>query len=152
MSLTYSFKTSKDLLSKLKRECESLKQEVTGDRFFNFIVTAYHIIDWIKKDPTVPKNAKLKVNQFYKNTYIAICRDICNASKHFSLSNNYENKITDSTTSRKGFGYGRMGAGLLGDGEESIIIVCSDGTSHDALDLAQHILDVWEVFFREENI
>jgi hypothetical protein len=85
VSLTFGLKTPRDMLGKLKREHERLEAQVTSDDFFNFIVTAYHLIDWIDKNPSVPEPARTEVKTLYRNPYIAICRDLANASKHFVL-------------------------------------------------------------------
>jgi hypothetical protein len=56
MALTFSFNSVRDLMAKLEREAKALNEEaVTGDRFFNFAITGYSMIDWVKKDPSVPR-------------------------------------------------------------------------------------------------
>ena len=152
MSLTYSFETANDLLEKLRREAAGLDEEVTGDKFFNFIITAYHITDWIKSDPTVPVSAKDDISSMYQDTYVAISRDLANSSKHFSLRSNYQNQVTDSTKSQQGYGFGRYGKGGYGIGEEQIDIECTDGSKYNALDLAKNVLKSWESFFNRHGI
>ena len=58
MVLSFGFSGIKDLFLKLEREATALNEEVTRDRFFNFVVTGYSLIDWIKNDPSVPSSAK----------------------------------------------------------------------------------------------
>ena len=42
----------RDLFEKRKRDAALLiDDEITTDRFFNFVVTGYSLIDWIKADP-----------------------------------------------------------------------------------------------------
>ncbi|QJR30045.1 hypothetical protein [Limnobacter profundi] len=49
MALTFGFNTARDLLSKLERDATLLLDEsLTGDRFMNFVLTGYALIDWIK--------------------------------------------------------------------------------------------------------
>ncbi len=152
MSLTYSFNSATDLLEKLKREVASFNEEVTGDKLFNLAITAYHITDWVKEDPSVPQAAKNDLHTMYGDAYLAICRDITNASKHYTLRSNYQNKVTDSVESKQGFGCGRFGAGGYGDGEEEIIIECTDGNVYNALDLAKNVLNSWMSFFTLHSI
>jgi hypothetical protein len=40
-ALTYGLETPSDLLAKLKRDAALLKDEVTSDRFFNFVVRVF---------------------------------------------------------------------------------------------------------------
>jgi hypothetical protein len=67
MSLTYGLSTAKELLEKLQRDAALLDEEVTSDRFFNFVVTGYSLIDWVKNDPVVPAAAKVVVSSFYSD-------------------------------------------------------------------------------------
>jgi hypothetical protein len=149
MELTYSFKNAKDLLAKLKRDFEALNDQVTGDRFFNLIITAYHIKDWIINDHSLTTKIRANVKSLADNKYFAMCHDIANASKHLILK--YPPK-TNSAVSNQGWGYGRWGKGLFGVGEESIEIEWSDGTKIDALELSKEILLFWETFFLKNNI
>lgn len=95
MSLTYGLKTAKDLLDKLRRDAKMLDDEVSSDRFFNFVITGYSLIEWVMKDPSVPQSAKTtseKAN-LYKNQWLKVCGDIADASKHFTLDLNRQKKL-----------------------------------------------------------
>lgn len=152
MSLTYSFRTAKDVIDKLRRDVDVLNEEVTGDCFFNLVITAYHLTDWIKNDTSIPLAAKNDINSMYLNQHVAVCRDIANASKHFSLSRDYKNQVTDLAHASQGYGCGRFNKGLYGVGEESIDIECSDGTKLSSIELAKEVLAAWEVFFSKHGI
>jgi hypothetical protein len=44
-------KSANDLYAKLQRDAALLlEDEVTTDRFFNFVITGYSLIDWVKED------------------------------------------------------------------------------------------------------
>ena len=120
---------------------------MTGDRFFDLVITAYHITDWVKNDASIPAAAKNDIASMYENKYVALCRDIANASKHFELRDDYKNRTTESAEARRGFGCGRFGKGGFGVGEDSICIRCNDGTQMNALELAHGALDAWVSFF-----
>lgn len=152
MSLTYGLKTPWDLLRKLEREHTRLMREVSSDNFFNFTVTAYHLIDWVKNDPTTPQAAIDGLSMLYSSTYLATCRDIANASKHFALNKGYKNQIVEKVSVISGYGKGRFGAGEYGKGEESIVVVLTDGQRCDALQMAQEVMSVWVDFFREHQL
>ncbi len=149
MALTYGFLNSKDLFQKLKRDANALEKECTSDNFFNFVVTAYHLCDWIKKDPSCPQSSKNDVSYVRQRTCIRVCRDIANASKHFRL--NYT-PIVAKTESKRGYGHGRYEHGGYNKGEEKIYIELADGTKCDALSLYREVIDFWERFFKEHNI
>ncbi len=54
MALTFGLRTPRDLLEKLERDAALINDEVTSDRFFNFVVTGYSMVDWIKNDSSIP--------------------------------------------------------------------------------------------------
>jgi hypothetical protein len=140
------------MLAKLKREHERLKAEVTGDDLFNFVVTAYHIIDWIKKNPSLPTTVRDEVEQMYAEAHVAVCRDLANASKHFTLKKDYQGRVTEKTSAISDYGAGRYGKGAYGAGEHAIVIVLIDGKRLDALQFVQTVVDVWEGFFRKHSL
>jgi hypothetical protein len=152
MSLNYGFSTASDLLKKLERDAKSLDDEVTSDRMFNFVVTGYSLIDWIKKDPNVPQAAKTKneIEALYSDKWLKVCGDLATASKHFTITK--RPSITTSATSSQGFGEGRYGKGDFGVGEEAIEIELNDGTKHDALMLVNGVLNKWRSFFQTHGI
>jgi hypothetical protein len=153
MSRTYGLKTAPDLLAKLERDAQLLREEVSSDRFFNFVVTAYSLADWIKNDPTVPPSAKSDLQRFRSTAQIQICRDLANASKHFQLDpklNPYP-KVA-AADSEQGFGVGRFGVGGYGVGEEEITVVLSVGQAISGLDLMEGTLREWNQFFTSHRI
>jgi hypothetical protein len=145
--LTAGLKTPRHLLEKLKRDGILLDEEVTSDRLFNFVITGYSLIDWLKHEPTVPAS---DVEAMYHDGWIKICGDIATASKHFSLT--ARKPITSNVDSRQGWGMGRFGKGGFGTGEEDILIQLNDGSSFSCLELVRKVIETWEEFFRLHGI
>ena len=152
MSLTYGLSTVSDLLAKLERDAKNLDDEITSDQMFNFVVTGYSMIDWIKNDPNVPQTAKTsnEIQALYNDQWLKVCGDLATASKHFTLTR--RQPIVTSTTSSRGYGVGRYGKGRFGVGEECIEIELSDGTKYGALDLVKGVLTKWRSFFKQHGI
>jgi hypothetical protein len=73
------------------------------------------------------------------------CGDLANASKHFVLDR--RKPIANSVSTQSGYGVGRYGVGLFGQGEESITIELSDGASFGCLDLVREVVSTWQRFF-----
>lgn len=141
-----SLRSATDLFGKLIRDTEILEEGVTSDRFFNFVVTGYSLIDWIKHDPTVPASAKADVEELRKDKWIRLCGDLAIAAKHFSLT---QRKPTASEVrAEQGWGVGRFGKGPYGVGEERIFIHMPDGSSHNFLELVHGVMKAWIGFFR----
>jgi hypothetical protein len=150
LSLTFGFASIRDLFEKLKRDAAALDEQVTSDRLFNFAVTGYSMIDWVKNDPSVPSPAKLDVHHLYGLQWLKICGNVANGCKHFTLTT--ANPITTSARSASGWGCGRYGKGAWGVGEESISILLNDGTSLSGLQLVEGVLLTWEQFFTTHGI
>jgi hypothetical protein len=51
MKSEHNFTTPRNLFEKLLRDSDKFDKEPNGDNFFNFITTAYHLKEWIKKSP-----------------------------------------------------------------------------------------------------
>lgn len=153
MSRTYGLKTAPDLLAKLERDAQLLRDEVSSDRFFNFVITAYSLADWIQNDPTVPPSAKTDLQRFRGIIQIQICRDLANASKHFQLNPKLNpNPEVTAADSKQGFGAGRFGVGDYGTGEEEITVVLSADNEISGVDLIEDTLREWSHFFTIHRI
>ena len=152
MALTAGLKTPRDMLAKLHTEHSRLKTTVTSGDLMNFAITGYHLIEWIKKNPSTAATVKSDLEAMYRNPDIGVCRDIANESKHFALKNDYEDRVADKTSAISGYGVGGYGKGPYGIGEESIVVVLLDGTRFDSLTWAQRIVDAWDAFFSKHGL
>jgi hypothetical protein len=151
VSLGSNLRSASDLLAKVKRDAAALDQQVTSDRFFNFVVTAYSLIDWIKNDPTVPSGAKKDVDALYIK--LKVCGELANSSKHFVLKvKEGRRPVTNEVTSKCGWGVGRYGHGPYGAGEESIHIGLSDGSTLSLFKFKDDVIKVWADFFTTHGI
>ena len=148
---TYSFKSAKDLFAKMQRDAEALEKCVSGDAAFNFVITAYHIKDWVKAtNPGMGRKAKQDLQSLFNNKYFQLCRDLANASKHMDITR-YDVTMAD-ITSNQGFGVGRFGKGPFGVGEESIKVTSSSGEEVDILKLKDEVLELWRVYFSKHDL
>lgn len=86
MKIVHDFQTPRNLYEKLIRDYEQLDETVSGDNLFNFISTAYHLLEWTKKS-SVPASEVL--NRFIKRVTddknIKLCQDIATSKKTFVL-------------------------------------------------------------------
>ncbi len=80
----FEIKTAVDLLDKAKRDFAKMKAETSTGTIFNFFVTAYHIVDYVKALGTVPQPA---IDQLYDDSDFKMCQFLCNKGKHIKLRN-----------------------------------------------------------------
>jgi hypothetical protein len=146
-------KTATDLFGKVQRDAALLHEGITSDRFFNFVVTAYSLIDWIKHDPTVPQSAKAPaaMKAIRRNPWLLLCGDAATGAKHFKLDQR-EPTAEMVSVLPSGYGVGRYGAGSFGGGEEHITVHLPDRTVYGALDLVEGVVEAWKAFFEQHGI
>jgi len=147
-----SLRSAADLLQKVRRDAALLDDEVTSDRFFNFVVTAYSLIDWIDHDPTVPIAAKApaELAALRADQWLLLCGDAATGAKHFKLTRRTPTAAKVSVA--LGFGVGGYGKGKWGVGEEHITVHMPDGRVYGALELVRGVLDTWAAFFARHGI
>ena len=140
-----SFATHRDILNKAKRDLEALQTHLNIDTVFNFFVTSYHVVDYVKINNLAPKSA---IDALYQEEDFRMCRFICNKGKHLTLRNG---DVFD-TYRRPGSTLGdfTLGETLLGVGEAYLVI--GEEGYVDIIDLAERIIDRWEEFFSEHGI
>ena len=123
MAQTYVFHTPRNLYEKLQRDSEKLDVVFDGDYLFNFISTAHHLQDWIKKSPL---KASTTIKRFLKrlgdDNNLRICSDIVSANSHFQV------KPSEAGCQIK-----------VGD-------ICFDASS-----FKNEIMELYEVFFKLKN-
>jgi hypothetical protein len=140
----------RDLLEKLRRDAALLDGEVTSDKLFNFVITAYSLIDWVKNNPTLPSPVRKAVLAMYQDPWVRVCGDLATAAKHFELDRRAP--ITLEAESQRGYGCGRYGKGVYGVGEEQIEVKLSDGSSIPCLELATDVIKAWDRFFTSHGL
>ena len=145
MSLHPGLDTAADLYQKLRRDADRLEKLVTPDDFFNFVITAHSLCDWAERDPSLSSTAHAAVANVRVTSWMQICRDLANGSKHFEVTT-YNASVTGSHGD-VGYGTGRYGVGAYGVGEWSITVE-HDGSTHDALAVVVEVMAVWHDFFQ----
>jgi hypothetical protein len=87
MAQSYNFQTPRDLYNKLCRDAEKLDVVIDGDYLFNFISTAHHLQDWIKRSPLMSSTTiKRFLKRLHQDKNVQICSDIVRADSHFEIN------------------------------------------------------------------
>lgn len=152
VDLRYGLRSPRDLYEKVRRDAGRLRVEVTSDDFFNFVITAYSLADWIKNDLRLPDAVRTYpvASKSNGDQILLLCGEIANGSKHFALRK--ANPQARAITSSQGWGMGRYGRGAYGVGEESIVIAMADGTERHCLEFVDDVVAFWESFFTNDQI
>lgn len=85
MIFKHEFTTPRNVYDKLVRDYEHLDMVVSGDTFFNFVSTAYFLLEWLKN---AQQNETLSrfVKRLAKDPNIKICKDILTFKVTYSIT------------------------------------------------------------------
>lgn len=141
-----------DLFHKLLRDIGRLNKEITSDDFFNFVITGYSLIDWVKHDTSLPATARTseEIDGLHKEPWLKVCGDLATSSKHYTLTT--RKPVVTNAESQQGFGKGRYGKGAYSVGEEAIEIRINNNSEWTALEFACGVLQAWLQFFERHGI
>lgn len=136
-------RSPRDMYEKAKRELDRMKSSPNIDTIFNFYVTAYHIMDYVKKQPGVPQAS---IKAFYADSDFGTCNRICNRGKHL--------KVGDPLTahSRPGAVFGMAVWGDTAFSEAPSYTLVVDGRRVEVIPLAERLLVKWERFCKDNGI
>jgi hypothetical protein len=118
------------------------KDDLT-DFLFTFFQNCYHFREWLESTNDIPKTELDAL--FRANPKLGICRDICNVTKHFSLSNPPSQKFEVSFVQE----YCPPGHPFFNEGwfgGDAKLLVVTDDENYDARELAHQCLEIWRGF------
>jgi len=113
------------------------------DYLYAFFQNCYYLLEWLLSTKIVPQ---IDIESlFTDNVEMRLCQDICNATKHLSLS---------KPKMPREFSLAREYVGSTGGwfGNEAVLVVLSQGKKYDAMELAHRCLSLWEGFFRKYGL
>lgn len=141
------FRSAIDVFHKLKHEVGKFETNIHVYDFFNFVITAHILQEWLLKDSTLPDYMRLRSKEIEKNQFWQVCKEISNGNKHFYLD--HETKtitaISHVKLSPRSFDWGLS----LEDGEyEAFVIGLRDGHFIGPRQLEDEILKMYEDVFK----
>lgn len=114
--------------------------------FFHF---CYHIKDYLKNDPAYTKHTAAEIEAYVSSTdALAICADICNASKHLTLDKPPRSGDAPQFIST---GFGVWVEGKIGDPQRRTMAwitmsIEHKGTKIRAFEVATEAMKAWKAF------
>jgi hypothetical protein len=164
-TLTFHFSRPRDLLEKLSRDLVRLdvaastydKQQI-ADSLFDFCSTGYAIKDWLKENCTSAFQPDDVESYVRSTSTLAACRDICNASKHFTITRYIPSTgdvyASASAATVTAVQVPTAGVGLESDPTQKfrVKVLLKDGTKYEVTELARLVLQAWERFFTLKGV
>lgn len=144
MKITHEFSTPRNIFEKLIRDYEQLDIRVNGDNIFNFVSTAYHLQEWIKRAPMhSTEQGKRLVSKASSEKCIKLCKNIVTAKKTYKVVIDDPNaqsepdytknqKVNDLEHYKKGTKKYKL---IVGDDE------------YDPFELKENIMDLYKTYF-----
>jgi hypothetical protein len=132
-----------------QRVMDAKSKEDLTDFLFTFFQNCYLLREWLELTADIPK-ADLDA-LFRANSELGICRDICNVTKHFSLSNPPSQKFEVSFVQE----YCPPGHPYLKDGwfgGDAKLTIVTDDKNYDMRELAHQCLGIWKVFLKQREL
>jgi hypothetical protein len=144
----FKIATPRDLLEKARRDIEKMKADTSTDTIFNFFVTTYHVVDYIKALGTIPQTV---IDQLYSDADFRLCQFLCNKGKHIQLRGDepFEAKHKPAIPGGALDSFS-LGVDQLGDPERFVVL---DGAQEvDVIQLGNKLIKKWEDFFSVHGI
>ncbi len=141
----FEISSPRDLLEKARRDFEKMKDDISCDTIFNFFITVYHVVDYVRAQGIASTQF---TQQLYEESDFRMCNFICNKGKHMALKAGDPYHLKHDYGAQ--LGHVILGVTELGAPERFLVI---DGTEKvDVLELGERLLNRWEQFFQENNI
>lgn len=144
MKITHEFSTPRNIFEKLIRDYEQLDIRVTGDNIFNFVSTAYHLQEWIKRAPIhSTEQGKRLVSKASSEKCIKLCKDIVTAKKTYKV-------IIDDTNAQSEHDYTKNqkvnDLEHYQNGTKKYKLIVGD-EEYDPFELKENIMDIYKTYF-----
>lgn len=163
--LTFYFSSPHDLLAKLQRDYTRLSDAVsTGDKekiadcVFDFSNTGSSLKDWLKKNTNTKFSGRDVENYVKANPALDACRDICNANKHYVVTDYVPlaSNVYASATETTSVPFSMPGSGVALESEPNqpfkVKVLLSDGTKFEVLDFGQRVINAWDAFISANGV
>ena len=141
----FAIRDHRDMLAKAEREFVRMRADLNTDTLFNFFVTEYHVIDYVKAS-AIPVTI---IDKMYADPDFKMCRFICNKGKHLELTK--EDKDAQFFRGYSGaMNSAPINSTPLNGGTPDRFVV--DGRNVDVFRLGQDMIVKWNEFFVTNGI
>lgn len=143
---SFEIKSSKDLYLKLVREHKRILEDIwSSDHAINFSITAHHLYkDWLKSEISEADYNKLTHKiKITLRVEMDIIRDVCDGSKHLTLTNPPHVQVSDSKMHHGSFDRSFSRAFDVG----GLTLTLHDESEVYFDNVADKVIDFWSLYF-----
>lgn len=113
------------------------------DFLFAFFQNCYHFREWLESNSSIERG---EINAFFNaNPELGICKDICNVTKHYSLSippnQKFQVSFLQEFCPKEGW-----------FGGDAKLLVITDNKNYDLRELAHQCLEIWKAFLKQHEL
>lgn len=141
----FDISTPRHMFEKATREFEKMSLDLNNDNIFNFFVTMYHIMDYVKAQGTVSQGA---MDAMYNDPDFDMCSFICNKGKHLTLRRG--DPFDTQHSGGAMLGVAEFGAFEFGEAPSYSLV--AGGQVVNVLDLGRQMLQKWEKFLADNSL
>jgi hypothetical protein len=124
------------------------------DEVYAFFQNCYHLKDWLRNDPASSALVRADIESTISGSpNLSLCADLCNGSKHLTLTRNIRSSADTHVGSRH-FEVG-LSSGSGSDSPPSIAVkyeVQSGGSVYDAFTVAQSCMIEWGDYLKSKGL
>lgn len=124
-----------------------LKPVELRDFFIAYFQTCYHVKDYLKNDPKVRVSEPELQSFIDTNDCMALCADICNATKHLYLNSSGWSKEDPQIDERAS----ATVSAATGESSATFRVNTNSGKK-DAYELAKECRETWDEFLRSKGL
>ena len=147
MKITHEFSTPRNIFEKLIRDYEQLDIRVNGDNVFNFVSTAHHMQEWIKKAPMhATQQGKRLVAKATSKSCIKLCKEMVTAKKTYKVVINDPRAHSEPDYTKKP---------RINDvehykkGTKEYTLIVGD-KEYDPFELKEEVMDIYKTYFKKK--
>lgn len=145
----FGINSPRAMLDKAEWNYAQFKADPTIYRLADFFISAHHIQDYMEKDQPDTK-APPWLRAFTDQQDIKDCRDLCDVSKHYKLTN--RGRVTPETFTLTGEVCGaEIGVLEIGAGDKWVMTTAGN-REIDVIWLADRVMQKWRELFAQQGL
>ncbi len=145
----FELRSPRDMLEKAQRELERMTTHFDTDSLFNFFVTAYHVMDYVKACGRV---GSVAIDAMYADPDFELCLFLSNKGKHIQLKKYVDKAEPYEAKHKRAALYGAVSYREATYRQAETYVILDGSTQIEPLALAQRLIAKWETFLTDNGL